>query len=68
MRIYTPYPDVTVIYFYDLHAKVDIYWDEDLVIIKQPQYLGGRLERRLADYDDFEGDMRTWILSLRQRD
>ena len=67
MRIYHPYPDVTVIYIDDLHAKVDVYFGPERVIIKQPGYLGGRMEKPLQEYIDFEGNMRDWVLSLRDR-
>ncbi len=66
MRIYTPYSNVTVIFLDDIACKADIYWDDDLVRIKQPGYLGGRMERPLTEYDNFEGNFREWILSLRE--
>ena len=66
MRIYHPYPDVAVVYYDDLHAKVDLYFTPDKVVINQPNHLGGRVERCLDEYTEFEGDLREWILSLRQ--
>ncbi len=66
-RVYIPYANVAVVYFDDIHAKVDIYWDEDRVVIRG----GGSgtwhpIERPLSDYDAYEDDMRSWILSLRE--
>lgn len=65
MRIYHPSLDISVIFMDDINAKVDVYWNDDRVVIKQPQYCGGKLEKSLSDYDNYDGDMRAWILSFR---
>lgn len=67
MRIYHPSPDITVVFMDDISAKVDIYWTPDKVVIKQPNYMGGRIEKPLSEYDNFGGDLRTWVLSLREQ-
>lgn len=64
-RIYVPYSNVAVIYFDDLRAKVDVFWDEDLVRIKMPGLPMGGVKRPLSEYDAFEGGMHEWLLSMR---
>lgn len=67
-RVYVPYPNVAVIYFDDIQCKADLYWDEDRVVLKTPFPGKRKMERRLSEYDEYEGNMRAWILSLRDAD
>ena len=67
-RVYIPYPNVAVLYFDDIGVKADLYWDEDRVVLKTPFPGKRRMERTLTEYDEYDGNMRAWILSLRDED
>ena len=66
MRIIHPSLYVSVVFLDDINAKVNIFYEEDKVIIMQPQSYGGKLEKSLSDYDNYDGDLRAWVLSFRK--
>lgn len=65
MRIYGTHPMISVCYIDELRAKVDVYYDSGRIVLKQPRYLGGKIESTLDEYDAFEGDMYEFVLHLR---
>lgn len=67
MRIFEPDPrrNITVVYLDDIHAKVNVWWLDNLMEIQQPRYMGGKQRFTLDEYDQFEGNLKEFVLAKR---
>ena len=65
MRIYHVSPEISVAYLDDIHVKVNVFYTFGRMVVQQPKYLGGRKEYALDEYDNFDGNIRAFVLHKR---
>ena len=57
---------IYVVIYNDLQAKVNVDYEAEQGTIQQPKRYGGTIKFPLSEYNDFEGDMRDFILEKRR--
>ena len=58
-------PHLSVVWMQDIEARVVMYYGKNIIEVQQPNRLGGAQYHNMAEYDDYEGNLREWVKHLR---